>query len=495
MKLRMVFLALIVASFAQAYVSPLPKEFVETHRSNFGASGSDYIPGYWHCGDDIFCPLGTKVFSPVDGKIIGGSPSGWDSFPNDVGGKRKNFAMKIAFTDPSGNQQMVVLGHLLRPCIGENPLTDSQVQTFRSGEYVRQGEFLGTIGYWSRGIHLHIAVTDAYPFPSSGYGIQKLPRPTEKFVSGVRSFGCWRDPLPWLKKVTLETIGDGIDRYLPVARENDTLFIQQDGDRQLVMLSDQNFQASASICTLPNGEKAVDISTARDIVLVITKNEDEHALWLVVPGNEPRRVVLSTEELFLARWRTEVSYLPIRISGTWKALDLDNFSIREPADVLPIVGSLAWDLTGPQRENSCTRPYLARSVVWPDKQSTGELYRDRQVSFGSMWILPLQPDRHWCNEETKDVVYLSKDMSGCTIWRSILSARPGLLGGMLSMDIPHFDTNWTKLIYKTTNEIFSCSVVGKDSPKPEILFDEMVNGRFVIRKVDLSGRNLMTLTN
>ena len=55
------------------YVPPIDQKYIDAHQNNFGATPATtppYFAGYWHCGDDISCPAGTIVVSPVNGKIF-----------------------------------------------------------------------------------------------------------------------------------------------------------------------------------------------------------------------------------------------------------------------------------------------------------------------------------------------------------------------------------------------------------------------------------------
>lgn len=490
--------SLLFCAAVWAQSSPVDQGCIRRHSSNFGAQGDDYDGSskVWHCGDDIGCEYMTPVFSPVNGRIVGGSPTGWDSPSNDKPGLRSNFALKINST-VHGRPTLVVLGHLMRPLKAGQPVADQTIVGYRIGEEVRAGDAVGFIGKWSVGTHLHLAVAVGEPFPKEGFGRQPLPRPAEQSDQGVKAFGIWRDPLPWLGITIISPMESGVDNFLPATTTDGTgfYFVRDDASgQQQLTLADTNGNAIMSVSKLPTGERALDIFPGPGSdVFAKSQSVEGFSLWRLSPGRAPDRLVLADKPFECSDWFSEADYLPIRLGRDWQAVDLATGKIRRPSELLPAEGKL-WQLIGSSTNNGQSKAYLARYIVGPKGTvSESALYEDGTASLESLCILPLQPEHSEWNESTKEVVWLRKDMSGCSIWRSLLCSGMSLLGCVAALEIPYYDENWTKCTYSTTREIMSLTVVGCQAKAPRVVFDERVSGRFVIRSMDLAGKKMRDL--
>lgn len=486
-------LFLCVGALSQA-LPPVDVEYIEKHRSNFGA-GREYDPSgkVWHCGDDIRCPYMTTVCVPVNGRIVGGSPSGWDSPPSDSSGKRQNFALLVEAT-VRGKPTLIILGHLLRPMKNGLPISDQQVLTYRAGEDVRAGEVAGFIGKWSAGTHLHLAVCTGRPFPAGGFGRQPMPRPNEITDDGIPGIGLWREPLTWLGAST--PTDSGQSNTLPTAALDDDsfYFVRDDtGDSQSLMMSNITGSVVIEFGRLPCGEKAIEIFPGPSCMFARTQGPDGFSLWRICTGKVAKRLALSSNTFECGFWFSEADYLPLRLQDGWHAVDYQSGRINKPSDVLPPQGKL-WCLIGSTTNCGENKPYLARYIVGPDGRARETvIVRDGSATLINLCMLKLQPDHlEWDPKTTKDVIWLRKDMSGCTILRSVLIAGGALssLTGIPGAEIPWFDKYWTKVVYKSTREIGSLTVVGAQSATPLVVFSEEIGGRFVIRSISTVGTSL-----
>jgi hypothetical protein len=109
-----------------------------------GQSGN-YTSGFYHNGMDVMAAYGSHVYAVADGYIDVVSPNGWT-----LGGTT-NFGLIIRSTSPMAGEFRAVYGHIERS-------TSPYKETSSVGTFVQAGQYLGSVGSWSNGNHLHFGV-------------------------------------------------------------------------------------------------------------------------------------------------------------------------------------------------------------------------------------------------------------------------------------------------------------------------------------------------
>lgn len=132
--------------------------FYPTGKSNLGnyapwmasgcAGGNNlYFSGEYHVGYDIQANLTDPVYSIADGEVISISNTGWGT---------GNKAIFVKHRRSNGEYFLALYGHLVTNIVLREKLL--------------AGQLIGTIGYWSTGIHLHFGILPNTSMPPNNWG-------------------------------------------------------------------------------------------------------------------------------------------------------------------------------------------------------------------------------------------------------------------------------------------------------------------------------------
>ncbi|MBI4414809.1 MAG: M23 family metallopeptidase [Candidatus Kerfeldbacteria bacterium] len=142
-----------------------PVGWTVSGNGNWYTCGADYYPNKRHLGTDIMCGVGTPIYAVAAGTIVkrGDGADSWGT---------GNCALVIehTFRDPAGRICPMCPAHF---CAVYGHIRSS----LRVGQTVSAGQYLGTVGPYSGGNHLHFGVWPGptSQFPSSGWGIASDP--------------------------------------------------------------------------------------------------------------------------------------------------------------------------------------------------------------------------------------------------------------------------------------------------------------------------------
>jgi len=379
-------LVLALPTFAQqpteGFFSPIKKTLLVDHKSNFGAMSTDYpIQGVWHCGDDLFCPLGSDVFAISDGVVIYNSVSGWDEQETDVEWKRENYAPVLLHMTNNGIKFVAIYGHLKRPADPNDPtrpMSDVQIRNYRLGEKIQAGSVIGQIGRWPKP-HLHFGIycnlEDLNDFPKANLGRQPLPRPAAEYYQGVLHYANWHEPLAWLKAFLPGRIAGPVlaESYSPLGSwDNETIFfVRNSSDGERIIMNDHSGKAEVSHWLITRGKQFLKMANAPENSLIIeAKDTDgEYILYRVWPGNRFSTLVVNNSEIGFGDPKENVGYFPVKTAMTWQAWDFEKGQLVSRKEIFGEPGALddlgfgarPWRLLGQELDLNSGR---TRLVCW-----------------------------------------------------------------------------------------------------------------------------------
>ena len=121
------------------------------------AHGGCYFDNFYHDGIDMMTDSGSGVYAIADGEIAFSSPNGWTgpkTCTNKDESKNKdcrNIGLVIQHWRSDGTTFYAVYGHLLKEDVS------------KTSGHVNATDFLGNVGPWDYGDHLHFGISETRP--------------------------------------------------------------------------------------------------------------------------------------------------------------------------------------------------------------------------------------------------------------------------------------------------------------------------------------------
>ena len=374
-------------SYCQQYTCgyrfPLEAMYMNNINNNFAAAGDNYIRGmpYWHSGLDIFCPVGTPVYSVADGIIVKCSPSGWDYESNG----RQNFAMFIRNEEVTGETPTWGYGHLQRPKDDAGrPMSDLEIRDFRFGNTIKAGEFIGYIGKYGNSSHLHLVTyfdpNNPRELIESGYGRRPLPVPN--------NFDNFHDPLLWLKTHSPVSVNQSVKNIgctLPTvsADQRHFYYLSARAEGEEIIYADLEGTNIKSFWKAPDNMQVQGIAPydSGSIYLKLF-SETDYSICQAFSNGKMQILMKNSFDFQLGPLVANRNYFPFlslnpEKERTWEAFDLMNNRIVPRCDVLPepsvlssIFGGMSfWPLFGSTFDSNANRERLAVYLVDRENQS------------------------------------------------------------------------------------------------------------------------------
>ncbi|MCX6812732.1 MAG: M23 family metallopeptidase [Candidatus Berkelbacteria bacterium] len=311
------------AEYSTGFCPPVDEKYVANSKYSFGLAGDDYFKDakFWHCGQDIMCPIETPVRAIADGKIVVCSPTGWDD-----NGQFLNFAIIIEHITTSGYRFHAIYGHLRRPVKDGVDLNDDEVRSYRIGEKVSKGEVIGKIGFWAVGNHLHFGIyyNVNFPdqFPTNGFGMQKLPLPAATEFHGIKCYANWYDPIAWIRTFSPTRYSCGYEHYMAAATNNRLFYLRDSAANSWIMAADLDGQNQKMVFKVPKSNIVSQIFAGPgDSIYFKLHNELETALFHLTE-NQAGRMYTIPHDFTILPWHSETDYAPyVDDQSGWRAFD------------------------------------------------------------------------------------------------------------------------------------------------------------------------------
>lgn len=130
----------------------------------------DYFYGYCHLGHDFIGDVGDPVFAIADGTIVFVSYNDWG---------KGNVGLLAAHYLNDGRIFLAIYGHL-------------KYRRYRRGQRFMAGEFIGRIGKYPWGEHLHFGIFRNRNLPKNGWGRMRSP--------AKWPYNNLTDPIRWINE-------------------------------------------------------------------------------------------------------------------------------------------------------------------------------------------------------------------------------------------------------------------------------------------------------